>query len=247
MDQYVILPKKENGELLEKYEILIYVCIRKYMNKDTMEAFPSLDTIVKDSGCSKPTVRKMINNIKKKGYFVTTLLGKCTKYKFSNEKLFEPFSYEFLNRNDITKSEKLQILCCQQYMYKNDGVGKISMSDSELSKLTGLDRHVISRNNMSLMDKGFMTQISLRKRNKETGVTEKETIYHLNELGQAIVFAIQNHEERLQEQENVVEKLKEKSKKQSQDISLLFEEINRLKKENEELRGINHPASFAFQ
>ena len=40
MNQYVILPKKETGELLKKYEILIYVCIRRYMNKDTMEAFP---------------------------------------------------------------------------------------------------------------------------------------------------------------------------------------------------------------
>lgn len=38
MEQFVILPKKENGILLKKYEILIYVCIRRYMNKDTMKA-----------------------------------------------------------------------------------------------------------------------------------------------------------------------------------------------------------------
>lgn len=68
MEQYVILPKKENGELLQKYEILIYVCIRRYMNKDTMEAFPSLDRIAKDSGCSKPTVIKTLKEIKRKGY-----------------------------------------------------------------------------------------------------------------------------------------------------------------------------------
>ena len=34
--QYVILPKKENQ--LQKYEILIYVCIRRYMNAESMEA-----------------------------------------------------------------------------------------------------------------------------------------------------------------------------------------------------------------
>lgn len=38
MDKFVILPKKENGILLKKYEILVYVCIRRYMNKDTMKA-----------------------------------------------------------------------------------------------------------------------------------------------------------------------------------------------------------------
>lgn len=38
MNNYVILPKKENGVLLRKYEILVYVCIRRYMNKETMKA-----------------------------------------------------------------------------------------------------------------------------------------------------------------------------------------------------------------
>ena len=73
--QYVILPKKENGELLQKYEILIYVCIRRYMNAKTMKAFPSLDTIAKDSGCSKPTILKILKEIERKGYIKTELKG----------------------------------------------------------------------------------------------------------------------------------------------------------------------------
>ena len=67
----------------------------------------------------------------------------------------------------------------------------------------------------------------------------KETIYHLNELGQAIVFAIQNHENRIQN-------IEEKMNKRDKDIDLLFKEIDRLKKENEELRGMSHPREFSF-
>lgn len=32
IDQFVILPKKEDGELLQKYEILVYVAIRYNTN-----------------------------------------------------------------------------------------------------------------------------------------------------------------------------------------------------------------------
>ena len=65
--QYVILPKKDT--LLQKYEILIYVCIRRHMYQDTMEAYPSIECIMRESGCSKPTVTNAIKSIEEKGYF----------------------------------------------------------------------------------------------------------------------------------------------------------------------------------
>ena len=139
-DQYVILPKKENGELLCKYEILVYVAIRRYMNKNTMKCFPSLVRIMQDTGLSKPTVRKTIKQIVAKGYMETeSVPGHGTTYTFNNERSFEPFSYEFLDNPKLTKSEKLQILCTQQYMYKDNGMGKISYSDKDLAQKTGLD------------------------------------------------------------------------------------------------------------
>lgn len=241
--QYVILPKKENGELLQKYEILIYVCIRRYMNAKTMKAFPSLDTIAKDSGCSKPTILKILKEIERKGYIKTELKGGVGNvYTFNNEKSFEPFSYEFLDNPELNKSEKLQILCTQQYMYKNDGIGKVSYSDRELAKLTGLDRSVISKNNNSLMSKNLMTQVTLQSRDSETGLMNKETIYHLNELGQAIVFAITNHEERIQQNTQDIETLKSQIK----DNQILLAEIKRLQEENKALKGLDVPRQFEF-
>lgn len=247
--QFVIVPKKDNGLLLEKYEILVYVCIRRYMNKDTMKAFPSLDTIAKDSGCSKPTVMKTIDRIKEKGYLHTEPFqrGRGTVYIFNNEKSFEPFSYEFLDNKNLSKSEKFQILCTQQYMYKNDGIGKVSYSDRELCELTGLDRSTLRKNNRSLIKKGYMAEISLQKRNPETGLMNKETIYHLNELGQAIVFKLQDHESRIQENENSINDMMKKLESQGKDIQILMNQIKILQEENEKLKHGDMPTSFSFE
>lgn len=251
--QYVILPKKEN--LLQKYEILIYVCIRRYMRAETMEAFPSIDTIVKDSGCSKPTVIKTIDSIEEKGYFKRIPKsqaktkpkpkGRGQVYVFNNAKHFEPFSYDFLDNTKLTKSEKLQILCTQQYMIKDETThqGKISYSDRQLSELSGLDYRTIKRNNESLIDKGYANQITLQTKDPITGLINKEIIYHLDKFDQAIVFALRIHEQRLSQTENHVENLEERVKKleevnksKDKDNELLIRENAKLRKELELLK-----------
>ena len=67
--QHVQLPNNmtASGELTPK-DLLIYVSIKRYMNNETREAFPSLETIMKHSSSSKPTVRKCIESLKSKGY-----------------------------------------------------------------------------------------------------------------------------------------------------------------------------------
>ncbi len=223
--QFVVLPKKENGELLQKYEILVYVALRRYMNKTTMKAYPSLDRIQKDTGCSIPTIRKIIQQIVNKGYMSVEINpGIGTIYTFNNEKSFEPFSYEFLDNPELTKAEKLQILCTQQFMFKENGIGKVSYSDNELAEKTGLNRHTIAKTTSSLIEKGFATQVTLKTKNPETGLINKETIYNLNKIGQAIVFALNDHEWRISETEKEIASLKK-------DKELLLRELEELKKQ----------------
>lgn len=225
INQFVILPKKEVGDQLQKYEILIYVAIRRYMNKDTMKAYPSLDRIQKDTGVSKATIIKIIKNIINKGYMQQeSKKGVGAIYTFNNEKSFEPFSYEFLDNENLTKAEKLQILCTQQYMFKENGVGKISYSDNELAEKTGLNRNTIAKTNQSLMQKGFATQVSLATRDPKTGLMNKETMYHLDEIGQAIVFKLKEHDDRIVKNEEDIESLKK-------DNELLRRELNEIKRE----------------
>lgn len=225
INQFVILPKKEVGDQLQKYEILIYVAIRRYMNKNTMKAYPSLDRIQKDTGVSKATIIKIIKNIINKGYMQQeSKKGVGAIYTFNNEKSFEPFSYEFLDNENLTKAEKLQILCTQQYMFKENGIGKISYSDNELAEKTGLNRNTIAKTNQSLMQKGFATQVSLATRDPKTGLMNKETIYHLDEIGQAIVFKLKEHDDRIVKNEEDIESLKK-------DNELLRRELNEIKRE----------------
>lgn len=219
-NQFVILPKKENGELLQKYEILVYVAIRYNMNSKTMTAHPSLQTIADRTGCSIPSIRKIIKDIVAKKYMTVEIKkGIGTIYTFSNEKSFEPFSYEFLDNPNLTKAEKLHILCTQQYMFKEDGVGKITYSDAELSEKTGLNRHTISKTNQSLIEKGFAEQIVLRSKNPETGLIDKETIFNLNELGQAIVFKLKEHDDKLTQHDEEIEALKWEIEKLKQQLN----------------------------
>lgn len=225
VNQFVILPKKEVGDQLQKYEILIYVAIRRYMNKNTMKAYPSLDRIQKDTGVSKATIIKIIKNIINKGYMQQeSKKGVGAIYTFNNEKSFEPFSYEFLDNENLTKAEKLQILCTQQYMFKENGVGKISYSDNELAEKTGLNRNTIAKTNQSLMQKGFATQVSLATRDPKTGLINKETMYHLDEIGQAIVFKLKEHDDRIVKNEEDIKSLKK-------DNELLRRELNEIKRE----------------
>ena len=225
INQFVILPKKEIGDQLQKYEILIYVAIRRYMNKNTMKAYPSLDRIQKDTGVSKATIIKIIKNIINKGYMQQeSKKGVGAIYTFNNEKSFEPFSYEFLDNENLTKAEKLQILCTQQYMFKENGIGKISYSDNELAEKTGLNRNTIAKTNQSLMQKGFATQVSLATRDPKTGLINKETMYHLDEIGQAIVFKLKEHDDRIVKNEEDIESLKK-------DNELLRRELNEIKRE----------------
>lgn len=205
---------------------------------------------MRESGCSKPTVTNSIKIIEQKGYFkripksqaktTPKPKGRGCVYVFNNAKHFEPFSYDFLDNTSLSKSEKLQILCTQQYMIKDESahLGKVSYSDRQLSELTGLDHRTIKKNNESLIDKGFANQITLQTKDPVTGLINKETIYHLDKIGQAIVFALRNHEERLcyvEDHQAIVDerlsRLEQLIEDKDKTIELLTRELNKKTKE----------------
>lgn len=136
-------------------------------------------------------------------------------------------------------------------MYKDNGIGKMSFSDRELCEMTGLNWRTLNKNTQSLIQKNYVNQVSLQIRDKESGCFKKETIYNLNDLGQAIVFAFQNHENRIQRNEdsieelrNQVQKLEERDQKRSKDVELLLSEVRRLQKENSQLKNGEIPEVF---
>ena len=229
--QHVQLPNDmtKSGELSQK-DLLVYVTIKRYMNSKTKECFPSLDTIVKVSGVSKPTVRKSIENLKRLNYFSVRIEGRRNVYKFNPHKNFEPFSYEFLDF-DLDTNLKAYIMVAQQTMYKDVvGFGKISYSDSELASIINLDRHTIAKYNKALENKGYLSIVKTDKRDSVTGLKIDEKIFHLNELGQQVIWALQKHE-------NDINELKQKTESTSKDVSMLLKEIKRLNERLDEVEG----------
>lgn len=204
-------------------DLLVYVCIKSFMNKETKECFPSLETIVDLSGISKPTVRKSIDKLKELGYISVRREGRKNVYKFNPYKNFEPFSYSFLEKKDLSPNEKAYLIATQQYMFKDvDGEGKLTFSDTQLSDKINLSYNSITKYNKSLKEKGYLDIIRTGVKDKETGIFINEKIFHLNELEQAIVFTLQNHEDRISNTEKKIE--------------FLERQVKMLIKENEDLK-----------
>lgn len=227
--QHVQLPNNMTP-ILTPQDLLVYVSIKRYMNNETKEAFPSLQTIAEKCGASIPTIRKCIKRLEDGKYIEVIKKGRSQIYKFLKYNNFEPFSYEFLDKEDLSFTEKAYQLASQQYQFKENGMGKISMSNKELAEKINMSESTISRCNKSLEAKGYLDIIKAKKH--ESGITINEKFFHLDELGQAIVFTIQNHEERLNKTEQNIENL-------MKDMSIVLKENKELKERLKELELLN--------
>jgi len=205
--QHIQLPNNmTQGTELTPKDLLIYVCIKKHQNKDSKTCFPSLETIMKLSSSSKPTVLKAIDNLKRLNYIEVTKEGRKNVYSFNPYKNFEPFSTDFLEKEDLSANEKAYLIASQQYMFKDiNGYGKISYSDTKLSDIINLSYNSIVKYNKSLTEKGYLDVIKTNARDSQTGLLINEKIFHLNDLEQAIVFTLQNHEDRIEKSESKLE------------------------------------------
>lgn len=209
--QHVQLPNNLiNINPITPKDLVIYLAIRRFLNGKTGECYPSLATISKKAGAAINTVRKSIDTLEKTGYLIITKRGRQHYYSFPKDKTFEPFSFDFLDKEDLTFSEKAYLIASQQFMFKEKGEGKITYSNKELAKKINMSEKTISRINQSLVKKDYLTIEKSHKLNPITGIKINEKFYHLNQLEQAIVFTLTNHEERIQENTNDIEALKKR-------------------------------------
>lgn len=203
-EQFVIYPHSGNEQYqpdLDPKDKLIYLAIRRYMNRQTMEAFPSYAKITEDTGAAAKTIKKCVNNLTREGYLEVRKDGRKLVYKFNNKKQFEPFSYDFLDKSDLTFTEKSYIVATQQFMFKDAETleGKISFKNNELSKLIKMSPATISRCNHSLEKKGYLE-----------GASNPTKYFQLRELDQMIIWKLQEHEYQIQQNTNDINYLKER-------------------------------------
>ena len=233
-NQHVQVPNNMTKEkLLTPDCMLVYAYIKKYMNKDTLEAFPSLTLICKELGASEPTIRKCIKLLIESEYISVRKEGRKNVYKFSEYKKFEPFSYEFLDNKDCTFNEKAMILARQQYMIKNPITkeGKCNYSDRQMADMINMSHAAISKCNKSLQEKGLMRVVQTNAIDPMTGCKIQEKIYDLNKLHQGIIFTLVNHEDRISSAEDKIDKLVKEMESFKKDYDLVVRENLELKKQ----------------
>lgn len=225
--RHIELPSTEGINDLTPQDQLIYLGIRSFMNKDTMEAFPSQEVIGERIGCCRNTVRKCVQNLIDKNYIATRKEGKKIIYKFNKLKQFEPFSYEFIEDKNLSFTQKALLTSTQQYMYdKESGIGKVSYSKKELSEKINMPYPTLIKATRELSKKDIMSIVPINSTDIVTGCNKQEMQFDFQKYHQGVVKVLLNHEERLENIEYTTEDLIRR-------IEALEAENKKLKKSDE--------------
>ena len=208
-------------------DLLIYLAIKRFEDWDTHTAYPSLKEVSKLCGCTEKTVAESIKRLVASDYLKVEKYKRGKKYTFKKYKNFEAFSLEFLDRKDLSFTEKQYLAAQQQFLIKEDHLGKTTYSSYEMSSKINMSPSTIQRCDRSLMAKEYLTIVSTNIRDSETGLLKKEKIFNLEKFGQAVVFVLQNHEMSIQE-------LKEENQSLKKNQDIMLRELNLLKQERGE-------------
>ncbi len=238
--QHVQVPNNMGNSNISPKDQLIYTVIKSHDNPQH-ECWPSLQVLSKESGASINTIRDSIKRLKDAGYIKTELRGRKTCYTFDEYKKFEPFSPDFIKREDISFTTKSYLIATQQYMYKDiENLGKLSISNVNLSKEINMPESTIRKCNAELVSKDYLTILKNENRDLQTGCKTETKLFELNKLGQAIIWALCDHEDRIQQNTNDINALRnefhEKFDKQADIIDKQAKLIDKLMNENTELK-----------
>lgn len=231
--QHYQVPNHMEQNDLEPKDQLIYLSIKFFDGKGG--CFPSLQKISEKSGASINTIRASIKRLEEKEYIIVKKKGRGQEYIFNKYKNFECFSPEFLDNKDITFTTKSYLVASQQYMYTDiKGKGKISFSNIMLSDKINMPESTIRKCNIELKNKNLLTIVPNENRDLETGCKTETKIFHLDELGQMIIWTLAEHESRITKTENKVEQiekemkeLKEDNKQKDKLINILLKELGK--------------------
>lgn len=181
-NQFVVLPNEvvDCKEISPK-SLVIYCAIKRHMNKNTLEAFPQIKTIAKESGCGEDAVRKAIKELVDNKFIEQKFRkGQSTIYKFSTTKFFEPFSYDFLDDDKIKIREKAYLMMSQKNMFnKETGIGSISYTTKEMSEITRMSVPTVLSCENKLIQAGYLTKPNSKLLDSESGLHKDLRMYLL--------------------------------------------------------------------
>lgn len=189
---------------------LVYANIRKHADKQTLKCFPRIDTIAEDCGLSERTVSAAIKRLEKAGLLkVTPRKGTSNEYTFYKlEDGFERFSDDFL-KLDISPQAKSYYIELQQHLFLNSekGTNETTYSNTEIGKKIGLSSNSVRKYNAELIRAGMLSENVLTTLDN-CGLKQVKKSFDLYALNQAVIYKLQEHEEKLDEHDQEIINLK---------------------------------------
>ena len=250
--QFVVVPTVIKSNPLINYKVIyVYARLRKYMNKTTHDCFPSLDTLSKDTGMSINTLKKYLNLLESDNHIkIYRKRGCCTIYKFNTNSVlyntnFERFTFDFLDNKLMSHDSKGMFIYLQSNMYKNDRCGKITGTYLNLSELLGCSINKLKKEFRDMENHNILTILDTKAIDSETRTKKKIFNFDFEMIGQAILFKLKDHEDRITNNEDKIDQLTRKVEKLETDLEnerhytkILNRNINELKKnKREELKN----------
>ena len=249
--QHVQVPEMDlEKEGLETNDPYIYACIKRYMNSETMQAFPSIQTISQDSGFNKAVVLESIARLENAGYFKTVKeYGKSTVYVFNNYKYFQIFSYDFLDNTKLSPKGKAYLVASQEYILKfpNSGLGVIEFDSTRMAKALRMSLPTLRKREKELQEAGILSLVPSKQKELlcidgkqiiNTGLNLFYRVYNFEEFCNTLALKFQQTDNRLDEQDSKIEEVNTKIDKLEKYLLEVLEENKKLKEENQKLLGI---------
>lgn len=217
-------------------DIAVYLTMRQYENWQTHTTHVSVNTLSKKMGLGKSTIRKCIKNLVNDGYLsMKKIPGSSNEYAFNKTEKFEGFSDKFINNPDLTPDQKGYLAIIQQYMNTSDGErGIITLRDMDIANLTHMSRQSIYNYNRELQDKGYLVigNSNLPDNIENSGCKSKVKVYDPKAYGQAILFTLRDHENRITDVEDNMRILVAKVENLERQQQIKDQQIDNLRKEN---------------
>lgn len=225
--QHVEIPNelislKRQGKL-EQGDQVIFAAIKKYMNNETRECFPSITTIAKTLNCSRTKILSAIdrlcscNLLQKKsngpGIHNTYVF---VRTEFDN--FFEMFTEDFL-KIDMPLNIKEYYMGIQQFLYgKETGIGKCSFSNTKLAEMLGISPLSVKKYNTYLIENNYLEEETTNKTD-ESGLPVVQKNFNLQSLNQAALW-IKAVNQQLTNNTEDIEELKKKVAALERELSI---------------------------
>lgn len=206
--QHVQVPDSVKETKLKPFDKLVYANLRKYMNKDTYECFPTVRRIAAECGCTEWRVTNSINRLIEAGDIIKTQrIGRSNVYKFNKlSKNFEMFTNEFLDQKDTTPEEKAYLIGLQSQTYKDGGFAMTTKSNEEIAEALNISTRSVQQYNKSLKEKQIIVEMKTAIIDA-AGYNRTVKAIDLAKVCQAVLYVnerVDVHEARLDAQENKI-------------------------------------------